>query len=171
MVVSIGENDSGGRPRLRGVPSGSPRTDRRGVETGAGPVSGAPVHPVGFDATNPDSEGFRVLADASPVGIAHLDEDGAVAYVNPRWREMTGGNLNSGGDPLEILHPDDRERALAELDWRQLRPALLMMGMYEKILTKLENRRFALSDTPVKLSRFEKIFAALRYGLAPPPRI
>ena len=76
----------------------------------------APVHPVGFDASNPDSEGFRILADASPVGIAHLDEHGAVAYVNPRWREMTGGNLQSGGDPLEILHADDRERALAELD-------------------------------------------------------
>jgi diguanylate cyclase (GGDEF)-like protein/PAS domain S-box-containing protein len=77
---------------------------------------GAPVHPVGFDATNPDSESFRVLADASPVGIAHLDEHGAVAYVNPRWREMTGGNLQAGGDPLEILHPDDRKRALTELD-------------------------------------------------------
>jgi diguanylate cyclase (GGDEF)-like protein/PAS domain S-box-containing protein len=115
-MVSIGERNSGGKPRLRGLPTGSPQSDRRGVETGAGQGLDAPVHPVGFDTADPDSEGFRVLADSSPVGIAHLDETGAVAYVNPRWREMTGGNLQGGGDPLEILHPDDRQRALAELD-------------------------------------------------------
>lgn len=115
-MVSIGEHSSGRKPRLRGLPSGSPSRDQRGVETGAGNDVSAPIHPVGFDASDPDSEGFRILAEASPVGIAHLDDHGAVAYVNPRWREMTGGNLQAGGDPLEILHPDDRERALAELD-------------------------------------------------------
>lgn len=115
-MVSIGENNPGDRPRLRGLSAGTPRPDERHVEEGAGEAVHAPVHPVGFDASNPDSEGFRVLADSSPVGIAHLDERGAVAYVNPRWREMTGGNLKAGGDPLEILHPDDRKRALTELD-------------------------------------------------------
>jgi phytoene synthase len=64
----------------------------------------------------------------------------------------------------------DTRAALKELNWRQLRPALLMMGMYERILAKLESQEFKLTDTPVKLSKLEKFAIAARYAIAPPPK-
>ena len=91
-------------------------------------------------------------------------------------------------DPHEVAyHPDavhvcrelgavarqrfrDTRAALKQLNWRQLRPALLMMGMYERILAKIEGQEFELSDTPVKLSKIEKFAIAARYAIAPPPK-
>ncbi len=63
---------------------------------------------------------------------------------------------------------DEARTAIRDLDWRVLRPALLMWGMYEVTLSRLEARGFALDNGPVKLSTFEKLFIALRYAVAPP---
>ncbi len=58
--------------------------------------------------------------------------------------------------------------ALAGLDWRTVRPALLMMGAYEAYLRKMTARGWNRVGEPVSLSRPEKLFIAARYCLAPP---
>lgn len=58
--------------------------------------------------------------------------------------------------------------ALAALDWRSVRPALLMMGVYEAYLRKMTARGWARVGEPVSLSKAEKLFIAARYGFAPP---
>ena len=58
--------------------------------------------------------------------------------------------------------------ALRELDWRTVRPALLMMGVYEAYLDKMEKRGWEKTGEPVSLSKPEKLMIAARYWLAPP---
>ncbi|HNS87170.1 MAG TPA: squalene/phytoene synthase family protein [Parvularculaceae bacterium] len=58
--------------------------------------------------------------------------------------------------------------ALKELDWRTVRPALLMMGVYEAYLDRMEKRGWDRIGEPVSLSRIEKLMIAARYWLAPP---
>jgi phytoene synthase len=58
--------------------------------------------------------------------------------------------------------------ALASLDWRTVRPALLMMGAYEAYLRKMTARGWDRVGEPVSLSKAEKLFIAARYGFAPP---
>ncbi len=57
--------------------------------------------------------------------------------------------------------------ALTQLDWRQLRPALLMMGVYERYLEKMEKRGWANGQARVTLSKFEKLAIAARWFVAP----
>lgn len=58
--------------------------------------------------------------------------------------------------------------ALKDLDWRVVRPALLMMGVYETYLRKLEARGWEKTGEKVSLSKAEKIAVTARYFLAPP---
>ena len=58
--------------------------------------------------------------------------------------------------------------ALADLDWRTVRPALLMMGAYEAYLRKMTARGWEHAGAPVRLSKAEKLFIAARYAFAPP---
>jgi len=59
---------------------------------------------------------FRTMAEQLPVGIYRANADGRAEYVNPRISELYG----EGSDDLDsfswlrILHPDDRERVVAE---------------------------------------------------------
>jgi phytoene synthase len=62
----------------------------------------------------------------------------------------------------------DARAALKELDWRTVRPALLMMGVYEAYLKKLEVRGWDRIGEPLSLSKAEKLLIAARYWLAPP---
>lgn len=59
--------------------------------------------------------------------------------------------------------------ALEVLDWRTVRPALLMMGVYEAYLDKLEARGWERIGESVSLTKFQKLVIAARYALAPPP--
>ncbi len=63
---------------------------------------------------------------------------------------------------------EEARLALKDLDWRVLRPALLMMGMYETYLARLRAGGWRDIGAPVRLSKFEKIIIATRYALAPP---
>lgn len=56
---------------------------------------------------------------------------------------------------------------LGALDWKTVRPALLMMGVYERYLRMMELRDFA-RDAPVSLGKAGKLGIALRYLLLPP---
>lgn len=60
---------------------------------------------------------FHTLAMNSPVGIFRTDDKGETIYVNPRWCEMTGLEINeiSGTAWLSIIHPEDREKTIS--DW------------------------------------------------------
>ncbi|MEM8772728.1 MAG: presqualene diphosphate synthase HpnD [Pseudomonadota bacterium] len=57
--------------------------------------------------------------------------------------------------------------ALKDLDWRVLRPALLMMGVYERYLDKMTARGWANGQSRVKLSKVEKLAIAGRWFVAP----
>lgn len=58
-------------------------------------------------------------------------------------------------------------KALRDLDWRILRPALLMMGVYERYLDKMTARGWANGQPRVTLSRYEKMAIAARWFFAP----
>ena len=58
--------------------------------------------------------------------------------------------------------------ALQNLDWRTVRPALLMMGVYQEYLQRLETRGWDKVREPLKLSSFEKLAIAVRWAVAPP---
>lgn len=73
-------------------------------------------------------------------------------------------------DLAKIAH-ERFERARASLtrtDLRVMRPALLMMGIYEQTLKRLEERGWAHAAVPIKLSKLEKLATALRWTLWPP---
>lgn len=57
--------------------------------------------------------------------------------------------------------------ALKYLDWRVLRPALLMMGVYERYLDKMTARGWGNGQARVTLSKGEKAAIALRWLFAP----
>jgi len=63
----------------------------------------------------------------------------------------------------------ETQALLTHLNWREVRPALLMMGVYERYLRMMEDRDFALGE-PVKLGKAAKLGIALRYLFAPPRR-
>lgn len=58
-------------------------------------------------------------------------------------------------------------KALRSLDWRVLRPALLMMGVYEQYLDKMTARGWANGQPKVQLSKLEKTMIAARWLIAP----
>lgn len=58
--------------------------------------------------------------------------------------------------------------ALELLDWRVMRPALLMMGVYEYTLDRLEERGWDQVHVPLNISKWEKAVTALRWAFRPP---
>lgn len=61
----------------------------------------------------------------------------------------------------------DARDAMGQLDWKVLRPALLMMGIYETYLDRMERRGWANGQAPISLSKFEKLAVAMRWFVAP----
>lgn len=62
------------------------------------------------EALRQSEERFRSLAAASPMGIFHTDPEGRCEYVNTKWQEITGRDLdeNLGEGWTLAIHPDDR---------------------------------------------------------------
>ena len=54
---------------------------------------------------------------------------------------------------------------LAQCDRVQMRPAIMMMEVYNAILTRLAGRGWGNLDIPVKLSKIKKLWVAFRYGI------
>lgn len=68
-----------------------------------------------------ESEAFyRTLAKVSPVGIFYTDGAGHCRYVNEKWCEIAGLDLEQARDDgwLAAIHPEDRDRIA--LEWQQL---------------------------------------------------
>ena len=63
-------------------------------------------------ALRQSEEMFRTLSAAAPVGIAQLDPQGKMIYVNQAWLEMTGLSFDASiGDGWRTaVHPGDLER-------------------------------------------------------------
>ncbi len=59
---------------------------------------------------------------------------------------------------------------LAELDWRTVKPALLMMGVYEAYHKKLTARGWDRIGEPLSISKLEKAWIAGRYMMFPPSK-
>ena len=59
----------------------------------------------------------------------------------------------------------EAETAFRACDRRALRPARAMMMNYRRVLGELERRGWSHLETPVRISRPEKILIALRYGV------
>jgi phytoene synthase len=59
----------------------------------------------------------------------------------------------------------DAERHFGRGDRRALRPALVMMHVYRRTLERLIARGWRQLDDPVRLTRPERLWLALRYGL------
>lgn len=64
-----------------------------------------------------DEARFKVIAEASPLGVFQTDAAGNCLYTNPRWREIYGIPLEQslGGKWRELIHPDDRESFFSKL--------------------------------------------------------
>ncbi|OHC76157.1 MAG: squalene synthase HpnD [Rhodospirillales bacterium RIFCSPLOWO2_12_FULL_58_28] len=59
----------------------------------------------------------------------------------------------------------EAESALALCDRRQMRPAIMMMQVYRRILEKLKKRGWERISGPVRLPRLQKLWIAFRYGI------
>lgn len=62
----------------------------------------------------------------------------------------------------------DARAAMASLDRRHIRPALMMMGVYEGYLQLLEQSEWGIRGQPVRLSKRQKLLRSLRYAIRPP---
>jgi len=63
-------------------------------------------------------EYFKFLADNTPVMIWTTDAQGKLDYVNRRWREYTGCNVEeSKAKQNELVHPDDLDHSSAA--WKE----------------------------------------------------
>ena len=61
----------------------------------------------------------------------------------------------------------DAREALSHLDWRILRPALLMMGVYETYLKKMQARGWDKTGEPLDIPKSQKMAIAARWFIAP----
>lgn len=59
----------------------------------------------------------------------------------------------------------DSAALLSRLDRRKMRPAILMMAVYRRMLDRMEERGWDRLAEPVKLSRAEKVWIVLRHCL------
>jgi presqualene diphosphate synthase len=56
-------------------------------------------------------------------------------------------------------------RLLEVSDKKQMRPAVMMMEVYRRVLEKMQKRGWEHLSDPVSLSRLEKLWVVLRYGV------
>ncbi len=61
---------------------------------------------------------------------------------------------------------DDAQAAMARCDRRAMKPARLMGATYAAILARLERRGWATDAARIRLPAWQKVWLALRYGLA-----
>jgi presqualene diphosphate synthase len=62
----------------------------------------------------------------------------------------------------------EAKQAMAGIDRRRVRPALMMMGVYQGYLERLEARNWALSGPPVRMGAIEKLTSGLRRAFLGP---
>ncbi|MGD9801040.1 MAG: presqualene diphosphate synthase HpnD [Parvularculaceae bacterium] len=116
---------------------------------------------------------LRDVAEDAAIGRLYLPAELLEKHGAPKDPARIVGAAGLSGvasDLADIARSKfaDAREALKDLDWRTVRPALLMMGVYETYFRKLEKRGWAHAGAPVTLSKFEKLAIAARFSLAPP---
>jgi phytoene synthase len=129
---------------------------------------------------------LRDVAEDAAMGRLYLPAEllerrGATADIMAEAlaRRRGGPRADSAGaDALALIARDlaaiaarkfaEARAALDDLDWRRVRPALFMMGVYERYFSALEKRGWDRIGEPLSLSKAEKLLAAARYALRPP---
>lgn len=68
------------------------------------------------DALRTSEERFRVMSDASPLGIFVADADGSCVYTNAAYHKISGLTFDAalGTNWSTAIHPDDRPRVVDE---------------------------------------------------------
>jgi phytoene synthase len=87
-------------------------------------------------------------------------DDPAAALAHPRIGQVCARLAD-----LAQTRFDEAEAALADCDRRALRPSVIMMTVYRRILERLVRRGWQRLGEPVEVSKPEKIWIALRHGL------
>jgi|GEM_PF-2887035 len=63
---------------------------------------------------------YQHLSESSPAGVWQVDAEGRLAYVSPRWIEISGFNRSKIGTHwTDVVHPDDLNQV--EETWRWVR--------------------------------------------------
>ncbi|MEO0398561.1 MAG: squalene/phytoene synthase family protein [Pseudomonadota bacterium] len=116
---------------------------------------------------------LRDVAEDALIGRLYLPKELLEKYDAPTTPEKIVGaaGLPRVAEDLGALAAEKFAAARAELpnlDWRTIKPALLMMGAYEAYLLKMQHRGWDRAGEPVELSKARKIAIAARYALFPP---
>lgn len=91
-------------------------------------------------------------------GIAETDLQAVLSHPN---LEIVCKQLASIADQRY----GEASAALARCDRRVMRPAIIMMKVYRRIFDKLRARGWGSDRRPVKVSKIEKLWIALRHGV------
>ena len=116
---------------------------------------------------------LRDIAEDAAIGRLYLPFELLEKYEAPKLPDaiVDAGTLPAVAHDVAAIARDKfagARAALKDLDWRVLRPALLMMGVYEAYLAKMEKRGWQRAGEPVSMSPVEKAFISARYAIAPP---
>jgi presqualene diphosphate synthase len=138
-----------------------------------------------FGARSPDRDaGAVALGDALQLTniLRDLSEDASFGRLYLP-RELLARHGITGDDPAHVLRDpalpaicrelaaraasrfDAADRWLAREDRRQVRPALIMRGVYRRILERLIAKDWQQLDPPVRLGKAERLWVAIRHGL------
>ena len=114
--------------------------------------------------------------------LRDLQEDAALGRLYLPYEKLNAHDIHSR-DPGEVLSHPALPRVCAELashardrfqqthvllercNRRRLKPCIVMMAVYERILTKLERRNWQNLAEPVRVSRTGKLWILARHGL------
>ena len=114
--------------------------------------------------------------------LRDLRQDAEIGRLYLPRELLTGHGIDSRNPDEVLAHPalggvceeiaamardryDLAVKARADCPGKALRPAMVMMEMYRKVLERLTQRGWRDLDTPVRVTSPEKIWVALRYGL------
>gem|GEM_PF-686412 len=84
------------------------------------------------DALRVERSRFQTMSENSPFGMAIIEEDGTISYINPKFRELFGYDLreiHTGREWFRRAFPDPEYRHSAISDWKC---DLLSFGSGEK---------------------------------------
>jgi squalene synthase HpnD len=138
-----------------------------------------------FGARAPDRDaGAVALGDALQLTniLRDLAEDASFERLYLP-RELLGRHGIASDEPARVLRDpalpavcrelaaraaerfDTADRWLAQEDRREVRPALIMRGVYRRTLERLIAKDWQQLDPPVRLGRAERLWVAVRHGL------
>ena len=138
-----------------------------------------------FGARAPDRDaGALALGDALQLTniLRDLAEDATFGRLYLP-RELLDRHGIAGDDPAIVLRDpalpavcrelaaratlrfDAADRWLAQEDRRDVRPALIMRGVYRRTLERLIAKDWQQLDPPVRLGKAERLWIAIRHGL------